>query len=100
MQFNPWVGKIPRGGNGNPLQYSCLENPMDRGAWWATVHSLAKSRTRLKQLSTHAHTQRWPMPVITLVILEIIIPTGVAQAAGKCSVAGSHVLTLVGKGQD
>ena len=33
-------------GNGNPLQYSCLENPMDRGAWWATVHRVAKSRTR------------------------------------------------------
>ena len=35
------------GGNGNPLQYSCLENPMDRGAWWAIVHGLAKSQTRL-----------------------------------------------------
>ena len=34
-------------GNGNPLQYSCLENPMDGGAWWATVHEVAKSRTRL-----------------------------------------------------
>ena len=34
-------------GNGNPLQYSCLENPMDRGAWWATVHGVVKSRTRL-----------------------------------------------------
>ena len=36
--FNPQVGKIPRGGHGGPLQYSCLENPMDRGAWRATVH--------------------------------------------------------------
>ena len=36
--FKPWVGKIPGRGNGNPLQYSCLENPMDREAWWATVH--------------------------------------------------------------
>ena len=35
---DPWVGKIPGEGNGNPLQYSCLENPMDRGAWWTTVH--------------------------------------------------------------
>ena len=40
-------GKIPGEGNGNPLQYSCLENPMDRGAWWATVHRVAKSRTQL-----------------------------------------------------
>ena len=39
-------------GNGNLLQYSCLENPMDRGAWWATVHRVTKSRTQLKQLST------------------------------------------------
>ena len=35
--FNPWVGKIPWRRDGNPLQYSCLENPMDRGAWWATI---------------------------------------------------------------
>ena len=42
-------------GNGNPLQYSCLENPMDRGAWWATVHGVVKSQTRLKQLSTAQH---------------------------------------------
>ena len=46
------------GEHGNPLQYSCLENRMDRGAWWATVHGAAKSWTRLKQLSTQhiAHT--------------------------------------------
>ena len=37
--------------NGNPLQYSCLENPMDLGAWWAAVHGVAKSRTQLKRLS-------------------------------------------------
>ena len=45
----PGSGRSPRGGNGNPLQYSCLENPMGRGAWQATVHSAAKSR---RQLST------------------------------------------------
>ena len=39
-------------GNGTPLQYSCLENPMDGGAWWAAVHGVAKSRTRLKRLSS------------------------------------------------
>ena len=42
------------GGHGNPLQCSCLENPMDRGAWWATVHGVAQSGTWLKQLSMHA----------------------------------------------
>ena len=36
--FDPWVGRSPGEGNNNPLQYSCLENPMDRGAWWATYH--------------------------------------------------------------
>ena len=47
-------GRSPGGGHGNPLQYSCLENPMDRGAWQATVHRVAKSQTWLKWLSTHA----------------------------------------------
>ena len=41
----PGSGRCPGVGNGNPLQYSCLENPIDRGAWWATVHRVAKSRT-------------------------------------------------------
>ena len=39
----PGPGKSPGGGHGNPLQYSCLENPMDRGAWWATVHGVTKN---------------------------------------------------------
>ena len=43
-----------REGNGNPLQYSCLENPVDRGAWWAAVHGVAQSWTWLKRLSMHA----------------------------------------------
>ena len=51
--FNPWVWKIPWSRKCNPLQYSCLENPMDRGPWQATVHGVTKSRTRLKQLSMH-----------------------------------------------
>ena len=46
--------RTPRRGHGNPLQYSCLGNPMDRGGWWVTVHGIAKSRTRLKQFSMHA----------------------------------------------
>ena len=41
----PGLGRSPGGENGNPLQYSCLENPMDRGAWWAIVHGVAKSQT-------------------------------------------------------
>ena len=41
----PGLGRFPAGRHGNPLQYSYLENPVDRGAWWATVHGVAKSRT-------------------------------------------------------
>ena len=44
----PGLGRSPGGGNGNPLQYSCLENPMDRGAWRATVHKVVKGQTGLK----------------------------------------------------
>ena len=44
---NPRSGRSPGGGHGNPLQYSCLENPMDRGAWWATVHGDVESQTLL-----------------------------------------------------
>ena len=52
----PDLGRSSGEGNGSPLQYSCLENSRDRGAWRATVYRVAKSRTRLKQLSMHAHT--------------------------------------------
>ena len=45
----PGSGRSPGGGSGNPLQYSCLENPMDRGAWWATVHRVAKRQPQLKR---------------------------------------------------
>ena len=53
--FNSWVMKIssPGGGNDNPLQYSCLENSMDRGTWEAIVHGVAKNQTGLKQLRMH-----------------------------------------------
>ena len=50
----PGLGRFPGGGHSNLLQYSCLENPTDRGACQVTVHGVAKGRTRLKQLSTHA----------------------------------------------
>ena len=49
----PGLRRSPGGGHGNPLQYSCLENHMDRAAWWATVHAVTKSQT---QLSDEAHS--------------------------------------------
>ena len=64
-----------REGNGTPLQYSCLENPVDGGAWWAVVHGVAKSRTRLsdfafvfhfpaleKEMATHSSILAWRIP--------------------------------------
>ena len=50
----PGLGRSPGGGHGNPLRYSCLENPMDTGAWWATVHRAEKSRTQMKRFSMHS----------------------------------------------
>ena len=49
------LGRSPGGGHDNPLQYSCLENPKDRGAWWVTVHKVVKGQTQLKRLSRHAY---------------------------------------------
>ena len=51
----PELERSPGGGHGNPLQYSCLENSIDRGTWWAIVHRVAKNQTQLKQLSSQVH---------------------------------------------
>ena len=69
------ISKYSREGNGTPLQYSCLENPMDGGAWWAAVHRVAKSRTQLsdftftfhfhaleKEMATHSNVLAWRIP--------------------------------------
>ena len=71
----PGLGRSPEGGHGNPLLYSCLENPMDRGVCWDTVHGVAKSRTRLsdfpftfhfpaleKEMATHSSVLAWRIP--------------------------------------
>ena len=58
MDSIPGLGRSPRGGHGNLLQYSCLENPMDRAAWWVTIHGVTKSRTQLKQLNMHAYNTK------------------------------------------
>ena len=63
MGLIPGSGRSPGGGHGNPLQY-CMENPMDRGAWRATVHRVTKSWTRLKRLSMQAKLQIWNLPVM------------------------------------
>ena len=71
LKFVPLVGE----GNGTPLQYTCLENPMHGGAWWAAVHGIAKSQTRLsnftftfhcheleKEMATHSGVLAWRIP--------------------------------------
>ena len=63
-------GRVPGGGQGNPLQYVCLENPIARGTWRGTVHGVAKSQTRLKQLSTPAHEDISSDSTAFLLIIE------------------------------
>ena len=73
--FHTVLSKEIGEGNGTPLQYSCLENPMDGGAWWAAVHGVAKSRTRLsdftftfhfhaleKEMAIHSGVLAWRIP--------------------------------------
>ena len=73
--INEVLGSIIREGDGTPLQYSCLENPMEGGAWWAAVHGVVKSQTRLsnftftfhfhvleKQMTTHSSVLAWRIP--------------------------------------
>ena len=76
----PGLGRFSGEENGNPLQHSCLENPMDRGAWWAAVHGVTQSWTRLKWLSTRAQLEghRWRLrrgigKLVRKVYLDLII---------------------------
>ena len=57
----PGLGRFPGEGNGNLLQYSCLENHMDGGAWWATVHGVAKSQTRLSNFTLPTELKGKPL---------------------------------------
>ena len=70
---DPWVGKIPWRRHGNPLQYSCLEHPMDRGAGQGTVHRVSKSRAQLKQLSMQAHTRFVSVVILVSFLLHMFI---------------------------
>ena len=67
----PGSGRSPGEGTGNPLQYACLENPMDGGAWWATVHRVEKSQTRLSDFTFTFRV--WAMLFHYLVILELAL---------------------------
>ena len=96
----PGSGRSPGGGNGNPLQYSCLENPMDRGAWRATVHGVTKSLTQLKQLST-AHIPQ--IHEVTFVNDEVPWRGAGSGSGARADVSesmnlGIHALPRRGKG--
>ena len=71
----PGPGRSPGEGNGNPLQYSCLENPMDRGAWQATVHGFTKSWTRLSDWATTTMLLEQPSPTVNIlgILWEIFL---------------------------
>ena len=65
----PGLGRSPGGGHGNPLQYFCQENPKDRGAWWATVLRVTRSRTELKRQSTREWVSFSGIDVVTTSLL-------------------------------
>ena len=84
-----WIGKPGREGSGTPLQYSCLENPMDRGAWWAAVHGVAKNRTRLSNFTFTFHFHALEKEMATQSsVLAWRIP-GMGEPGGLLSM-GSH----------
>ena len=112
----PGLGRSPGGGHGNPLQYSCLDNPMDRGTWRATVHGVAKSRTRLERLSMqHAkHTRgflletwsletgvqvpqmtavpsAWAGQVLLFAVYQLCFPSGGSQGEGMVTRRGAQI---------
>ena len=78
----PGLGRSPGKGNGNPLQYHCLKSPMDRGAWWATVHGVTKSRSQLSMRSHTSFTEPnfccyfYPLMLVLKVICMVIIREG------------------------
>ena len=75
LRFDPWVGRSSGDGNGNPLQYSCLENPMDSGAWWVTIHRVAIGHNwalDTTEQHTHTHTRTYVYSSSNYFLLQVI----------------------------
>ena len=85
------LGRSPGVGNGNSFQYSCLENSMDRGAWWAIVHGVAKSQTGLNDW-THTHTQSFKMETRGTSLVVRWLRLQASTAAGTDSIPGVREL--------
>ena len=92
--FKQPVCKQEGEGNGNPLQYSCLENPVDKGAWWAAVHGVAQSRTRLKRFSSSSSWRRDRLPIPVF----LGFPCGSAGKESTCNVG--DLGSISGKGNN
>ena len=108
MGLIPGSGRFPAKGNGNPLRYSCLENPMDRGTWKATVHRVAQSQTQLKLISTHTHCSGGNYYSLWELLLNshwILACLGESMECGGCVFSRSsmpldqHVIFLIHHGQ-
>ena len=80
------LGRSPEGGHDNLLQCSCLENPIDRGAWWATVHRVTKSQTQLKWL--HTYFGIWDTPASSLVAQSLKKPPAMQETKDAGSISG------------
>ena len=73
-KFNPWIGRAPGGGNSDPLQCPCLENAMDRGAWWAAVHGVSKSQTCLADWAGRSTHSVWASVLLSRFIPPPSLP--------------------------
>ena len=79
----PGLGRSPGGGNGNPLQYACLENPMDRGAWQAAVHGVAKSQAQLSDFTFTFHFHALEKEMATHSIPGTVEPGGLLSMGSQ-----------------
>ena len=84
MGLIPGLRRSPGGGNGNPFQYFCLENTMDRGAWQATVHGVTKSQTQLSVMSIYTHTRFTIKETIISFPLIVALPNDSDSKESAC----------------
>ena len=94
--FDPWVERPPGGGNGNALQYSCRENPVDRGAWQVTVHGVVKSWTQLRWLTTHTHWRQHSEKTVNNDLKSLTHPLAQLQISRLSSLVSEppHILPI------